>query len=64
MHAADVTQTVHYLLYKTGVAVSTDRNSDYTKMWWWILFLIGGCFYSDEVEPTRNVLFYGLPIPQ
>lgn len=25
MHAADVTQTVHYLLYKTGVAVSTDR---------------------------------------
>nr|XP_060484809.1 dual specificity calcium/calmodulin-dependent 3',5'-cyclic nucleotide phosphodiesterase 1C [Panthera onca] len=25
MHAADVTQTVHYLLYKTGVAVSMDR---------------------------------------
>lgn len=29
MHAADVTQTVHYLLYKTGVAVSADRNSNY-----------------------------------
>lgn len=27
MHAADVTQTVHYLLYKTGVAVSTDGDS-------------------------------------
>lgn len=26
MHAADVTQTVHYLLYKTGVAVSADRR--------------------------------------
>lgn len=23
MHAADVTQTVHYLLFKTGIAVST-----------------------------------------
>lgn len=23
MHAADVTQTVHYLLFKTGVVVST-----------------------------------------
>lgn len=31
MHAADVTQTVHYLLYKTGVAVSTDRNSRITQ---------------------------------
>lgn len=29
MHAADVTQTVHYLLYKTGVAVSADRISNY-----------------------------------
>lgn len=27
MHAADVTQTVHYLLYKTGVAVSRGRGS-------------------------------------
>lgn len=27
MHAADVTQTVHYLLYKTGVAVSTGGDT-------------------------------------
>lgn len=31
MHAADVTQTVHYLLYKTGVVVSTDGNSRITE---------------------------------
>uniref|UniRef100_A0A8D1EC78 3',5'-cyclic-nucleotide phosphodiesterase n=1 Tax=Sus scrofa TaxID=9823 RepID=A0A8D1EC78_PIG len=35
MHAADVTQTVHYLLYKTGVAVSTDKNAEIAlKMGW------------------------------
>lgn len=27
MHAADVTQTVHYLLFKTGVAVSRQNTN-------------------------------------
>lgn len=31
VHAADVTQTVHYLLYKTGVAVSIDGNARITQ---------------------------------
>lgn len=31
MHAADVTQTIHYLLLKTGMVVSLVLNSDLHK---------------------------------
>lgn len=55
MHAADVTQTVHYLLYKTGVAVSTGGNTHlcWRVSWGWAQdawCLVNTLFPSITVE--------------
>lgn len=69
MHAADVTQTVHYLLYKTGVAVSTGGNTHLcwraSRRWWgwaqdeWML-----CEYpiSQQTVESFGVFWYVLII--